>query len=99
MRMKDLEALNSEFDVCGLSVYDGDEKWVRRTWSRREKGWQPVTVSLVNMVLKKVAQLVVKLLERAESKGVGISKLPLALGSVWMDLLDGGADVVFVASP
>lgn len=69
------------------------------TLSSREKGWHPVTVSLVNMVLKKPAQLFVKLLDRAESKAVGIWKEPLALGSVWRDLLEGGAEAVFVASP
>ena len=40
-----------------------------------------------------------KLLDKAESKGEGIWKSPLALGSVLTDLFDGGADVVFVASP
>ena len=69
------------------------------TWSISEKGWQSVTVSLVNMARKNWAQLVVKLLFRAESKGTGISKSPLALGSVLMDLLAGGAEVVSVACP
>lgn len=80
-------------EMAGLGVQGG------RTWSIKEKGWQPVTVSLVNMFLKNCAQFVVKLLDKAESKGVGIWKSPLASGSVLTDLLDGGADVVLVACP
>jgi hypothetical protein len=70
-----------------------------RTRSIKENGWQSVTVSLANMVLKKVAQVFVKLFDSAESNGVGIWKSPLALGSVWIERFDGGAEVVFVASP
>jgi len=70
-----------------------------RTRSIKEKGWQVVTVSLCSIVLKKVAQLVVKLLDRAESKAVGMVKSPLPLGEVLTMRFDGGAEVVLVASP
>jgi len=58
MRTYDLDAWNRELDVC----------------RSREKGWQSFRVGLVSMVLKNVAQLLVKLLDSAVSKGLGISK-------------------------